>query len=158
MQRLIHPRTGSRKLHSLAHHLGIPLENRHRARDDAYATARILVELLRLLREKGVRTVGEIKLFEWMKGRQTWTINVTARRTKVDWAIEVAHLLDTRYAACEQVTLVCDNLNTHTKGAFYTAFPPAQARAYIKRINFCHTPKQGPGWPPSSAPSAGSGR
>ena len=65
------------------------------------------------------------------------------RRTKVDWAIEVAQLLDTRYADCEQVTLVCDNLNTHTKGAFYEAFEPEQARAYIKRINFCYTPKHG---------------
>ena len=46
------------------------------------------------------------------------------RRTKVDWASEVAQLLDTRYAACAKVTLVCDNLNTHTKGAFYEAFPP----------------------------------
>jgi len=63
-QKLIHPKTGSRKLHSLAHHLGIPLENRHRAHDDAYATARILIELLRLLEENGVRTVGEMKLFE----------------------------------------------------------------------------------------------
>src|SRR5437763_233244 len=69
----------------------------------------------------------------------------TAReqRTKVDWAIEVAHLLDTRYAHCAQITLVCDNLNTHTKGAFYTAFPPELARAYVKRINFCYTPKHG---------------
>src|SRR5262245_63182700 len=65
------------------------------------------------------------------------------RRTKVDWAIEVARMLDTRYATCAKVTLVCDNLNTHTKGAFYTAFPPEQARAYIKRINFCYTPKHG---------------
>jgi hypothetical protein len=65
------------------------------------------------------------------------------RRTKVDWAIEVAQMLDTRYADCECVTLVCDNLNTHTKGAFYEAFEPAQARAYIKRINFCYTPKHG---------------
>src|SRR5580704_13823180 len=63
------------------------------------------------------------------------------RRTKVDWAIEVARLLDSRYAAFAKVTLVCDHLNTHTKGAFYTAFPPEQARAYIKRINFCYTPK-----------------
>ena len=47
------------------------------------------------------------------------------RRTKVDWAIEVAQLLDTRYADCAEVTLVCDNLNTHTKGAFYEAFEPA---------------------------------
>ena len=47
-----------------------------------------------------------------------------ARRTKADWAMEVAQLLDTRYADCEEVTLVCDNLNTHTKGAFYEAFAP----------------------------------
>jgi len=65
------------------------------------------------------------------------------RRTKVDWAIEVAQLLDTRYVACAKVTLVCDNLNTHTKGAFYEAFPPERARAYVKRIEFCYTPKHG---------------
>jgi len=65
------------------------------------------------------------------------------RRTKVDWAIEVAQLLDTRYAPCAKVTLVCDNLNTHTKGAFYVAFPPDMARANVKRIDFCHTPKHG---------------
>lgn len=71
--------------------------------------------------------------------------HVTAReqRTKVDWAIEVAHLLDTRYVNCTRITLVCDNLNTHTKGAFYTAFPPEQARAYLKRIHLCYTPKHG---------------
>ena len=65
------------------------------------------------------------------------------RRTKADWAIEVAQMLDTRYADRAGVTLVCDNLNTHTKGAFYEAFQPEQARAYIKRINFCYTPKHG---------------
>ena len=64
-------------------------------------------------------------------------------RTKVDWAIEVAHLLDTRYANCEKVTLICDNLNTHSKGAFYEAFKPEQARTYVKRITFCYTPKHG---------------
>ena len=69
----------------------------------------------------------------------------TARpqRTKVDWAQEVAHQLDTRYAQCEWITLVLDNLNTHTKGAFYEAFPPEQARSYIRRIEFCYTPKHG---------------
>lgn len=66
-----------------------------------------------------------------------------ARRTKVDWAIEVAQLLDTRYADCAKVTLVCDNLNTHTKGAFYEAFEPERARGYVQRITFCHTPKHG---------------
>ncbi len=63
-QRLIHPKGGSRKLHSLAHDMGIPLRNRHRARDDAYATARVLMELLRLLEERQIHTVGQMKLFE----------------------------------------------------------------------------------------------
>ena len=65
------------------------------------------------------------------------------RRTKIDWAFEVAEELDTRYAGHEQVILVMDNLNTHTKGAFYEAFEPERARAYIKRIKFCYTPKHG---------------
>lgn len=69
----------------------------------------------------------------------------TARpqRTKADWAHEVAHLLDTHYADCRKVTLVLDNLNTHTKGAFYEVFEPAVARAYVKRIEFVYTPKHG---------------
>jgi hypothetical protein len=69
----------------------------------------------------------------------------TARpqRTKSDWALEVAHLLDTRYTNGETVTLVSDNLNTHTIGAFYEAFPPDRARAYVKRLDLVHTPKHG---------------
>ncbi len=65
------------------------------------------------------------------------------RRTKADWALEVAELLEGRYADCERVTLVCDNLNTHTRGAFYEVFEPARARALVRRIEFCHTPKHG---------------
>ncbi len=63
-QRLIETKTGSRKLHHLARQLGIPLQNRHRAYDDAYATARILLELISKLQQKGLNTVGEMKLFE----------------------------------------------------------------------------------------------
>ncbi len=62
------------------------------------------------------------------------------RRTKVDWAIEVAGLLDTRYVGCMKVTLVCDNLNTHTKGAFYTAFPPERARGISSGSTFAIRP------------------
>ena len=60
-----------------------------------------------------------------------------SRRTKIDWAIEMAHLLERRYAGCEKITLVCDNLNTHTKGAFYEAFEPCRAHALVRRIEFC---------------------
>ncbi len=65
------------------------------------------------------------------------------RRTKSDWAREVAELLEGRHAGCERVTLVSDNLNTHTRGAFYEVFEPARARALVRRIEFCHTPKHG---------------
>ena len=65
------------------------------------------------------------------------------RRTKTDRAVEVARLLEGRYVECEKITLVCDNLNTHTKGAFYEAFSPDRARASVRRIEFCYTPKHG---------------
>ena len=66
-----------------------------------------------------------------------------ARRTKADWAVEVAGLLEGRYADCPRVTLVCDNLNTHTKGAFYEVFEPVRARELVRRLEFCYTPKHG---------------
>ncbi len=50
-------------------------------------------------------------------------VAVRETKTKVDWAIEMASLMEGRYAEVERVTLVCDNLNTHTKGAFYESFP-----------------------------------
>ena len=53
-------------------------------------------------------------------------------------------MLEGRYRDCEKITLVCDNLNTHTKGAFYEAFEPERARAnWCCRIEFCYTPKHG---------------
>ena len=64
-----------------------------------------------------------------------------SRRTKVDCAIEMANLLEERYADCKQLILVSDNLNTHTKGAFYEAFEPAKARELVRRIEFRYTPK-----------------
>jgi hypothetical protein len=51
--------------------------------------------------------------------------------------------MDGRYARVERVTVVCDNLNTHTKGAFYESFPPDRARRLVRRIEFCYTPKHG---------------
>ena len=70
-------------------------------------------------------------------------VSVRPHRTKVDWAFEMEELLRTRYADAEKVILVSDNLNTHTKGAFYEAFPPDQARAIVQRLEFRFTPKHG---------------
>ena len=70
-------------------------------------------------------------------------VSVRERRTKVDWAQEVEELFRTRYPSAEKVILVSDNLNTHTKGAFYTAFEPEKARLLVRRLELCHTPKHG---------------
>jgi len=51
--------------------------------------------------------------------------------------------MEGRYRQCAKITLVCDNLNTHTIGAFYEAFSPARARKLVRRIEFCQTPKHG---------------
>ena len=87
---------------------------------------------------------GTAAIFMFAEPLSCWR-QATARkhRRKSDWAQEVALLLDGRYSDCDQITLVCDNLNTHTKGAFYEAFEPEQARAYVRRIEFCYTPKHG---------------
>lgn len=70
-------------------------------------------------------------------------VSVRDRRTTVDWAREVAGLLQTRSASAEQVILVCDNLNPHPNGAFYEAFAAGKARALVRRLDCCHTPKHG---------------
>jgi len=63
-------------------------------------------------------------------------VSVRPRRTKIDWAIEMEQLLRTQYANAEKIILVCDNLNTHTRGAFYEAFPAEKAREIVQQLNF----------------------
>lgn len=70
-------------------------------------------------------------------------VSVQRQRTKVDWAREVAALLEGRYAQAEKLILVCDNLNTHTVGGFYEAFDPERARSLVRRLELRHTPKHG---------------
>jgi hypothetical protein len=72
---------------------------------------------------------GTASIFMFAEPLAGWR-QATARehRTKSDWAIEVAAHLDGRFADCERIRLVSDNLNTHTKGAFYEVFPPEKAR------------------------------
>ena len=87
---------------------------------------------------------GTASIFMFCEPLAGWRhVSVRERRTKVDWAQEMAHFLGTRYLSAQKVILVCDNLNTHTKGAFYEAFEPATARSLVQRVEFCHIPKHG---------------
>jgi len=67
---------------------------------------------------------------------------VTERRTKRDWALFVESIA-ARYPEAERITLIMDNLNTHTPAALYETFDPAKAKALWDRFEFIHTPKHG---------------
>jgi hypothetical protein len=87
---------------------------------------------------------GTANIFMFTEPLAGWRdVAVRETKTKFDWATEMARLLEGRYAQCERVILVCDNLNTHTKGAFYEAFDPERARQLVRRIEFRYTPKHG---------------
>ncbi len=48
------------KLNLVAKHLDVPLENHHRALDDAEATGKIFIKLMNLMKEQGIHTLGDI--------------------------------------------------------------------------------------------------
>jgi hypothetical protein len=71
------------------------------------------------------------------------TVQITDRRTKIDWALFIQFLLLTVYPKAAVVVLVMDNLNTHGIGSLYEAFNPAMARSLASRLEIHHTPKHG---------------
>ena len=70
-------------------------------------------------------------------------VEVTDRRTSIDWAHQVKALVDGRYKDADTLVLVEDNLNTHTPASFYKAFEPEEARRIIDKLEFHYTPKHG---------------
>jgi len=72
----------------------------------------------------------------------TRMVEVTESKTKEDWAYFVEKIAS-RYEGAERITLVMDNLNTHTPGSLYEAFTPEKAKALWDRFEFVYTPKHG---------------
>ena len=87
---------------------------------------------------------GVANVFMFTEPLSGWReVAIREQKTKVDWALAMAELLEGRYAQCAKVLVVCDNLNTHTMGAFYEVFAPERARAMVRRLEFHYTPKHG---------------
>jgi hypothetical protein len=70
-------------------------------------------------------------------------VKVTERRTRKDYAQCVRELVDVYYPRARKIRLVQDNLNTHDGASPYEAFPPAQARRLLDKIEWHYTPKHG---------------
>ncbi len=87
---------------------------------------------------------GTANLFMLFAPLEGWRhVEVTERRTAVDYAKILRDLADIHFANASKIVLVQDNLNTHVPASLYEAFEPAEARRIIERFEWHYTPKHG---------------
>jgi hypothetical protein len=89
------------------------------------------------------RRCGTCNIFlacEPLAGRRM--VKVTERRAKQDWAHFLQDIAE-EYRGVDKITLVMDNLNTHSPGSLYETFPPEVAKSLWRRFEFVYTPKHG---------------
>ena len=76
---------------------------------------------------------GTRNLFMFCEPKGGWRhVEVTGRRTAVDFAQQMKWLVDEAYPDATLIRLVLDNLNTHKPGSLYEAFAPSEARRIAK--------------------------
>ena len=68
---------------------------------------------------------------------------VTERRTRIDWALQIKKLVTTDFPDSEKIVLVMDNLDIHSMGSLYKAFPPDEAKRLREKLEVHFTPKHG---------------
>ena len=87
---------------------------------------------------------GTANIFMLFAPLEGWRhVEVTARRTAIDYAGVLRDLCDLHFPKAARIVLVQDNLNTHTPASLYEAFAPAEARRIIERFEWHYTPKHG---------------
>jgi transposase len=88
------------------------------------------------------RRNGTANLFIFLDVHRPWRkVKVTDSRAAVDFAACMRELTDLHFPDAERIRLVLDNLSTHTAGALYQAFPAAEARRVLRRLEFHYVPK-----------------
>ncbi|MDH2357322.1 IS630 family transposase [Bradyrhizobium sp. SSUT112] len=88
------------------------------------------------------RRNGTVNLFILLDVHRPWRkVKVTERRAAEDYAQCMRDLVDIHYPGAEIIRIVQDNLSTHSAGALYQTFPPAEARRILRRLEFHYTPK-----------------
>jgi transposase len=87
---------------------------------------------------------GTCVIFMFSAPLEKWRkADVTERRTKTDFAHQIKRLVTVDSPDAEKITLVLDNLNIHTIGSLYKAFPPEEARMLREKLEIHYTPKHG---------------
>ncbi|HWV36840.1 MAG TPA: IS630 family transposase [Thermomicrobiales bacterium] len=86
---------------------------------------------------------GSVNVFVSCAPHLGWRdVQVTERRTAVDWAQAMQRLVN-QFPDAEQLIVVMDNLNTHRLASLYTAFPAAEARRIARKLDLRLTPLHG---------------
>lgn len=87
---------------------------------------------------------GVSNLFMFFSPLKNWRhVEVTDRRTKIDWAKAVRQLVEEHFSQAKRITLVMDNLNTHNPSSLYEAFAPEIAKRILDKLDIHYTPKHG---------------
>ena len=87
---------------------------------------------------------GVCNLFMFFEPLTAWRhVEVTDRRTAIDYAQQMQYLVDIRYPDATKITVVHDQLNTHVPASLYKAFAPAEAKRILNKLKFHYTPKHG---------------
>ncbi len=87
---------------------------------------------------------GTANLFMLFAPLEGWRhVEVTDRRTAIDYAKILKDLSDTHFQRADKIVLVQDNLNTHSPASLYEAFAPDEARRLFERFEWHYTPKHG---------------
>jgi DDE superfamily endonuclease len=87
---------------------------------------------------------GTANLFMMFAPLEGWRyIEITDRRTAIDYAHALEALSDTHFPNAKKIILVQDNLNTHKPASLYEAFLPDKARRLVERFEWHYTPKHG---------------
>jgi hypothetical protein len=87
---------------------------------------------------------GNCVIFMFSAPLEKWRrADVTEHRTKLDWAHQIKKLVTVDFPDKKKFVLVMDNLNTHTIGSLYKAFPPEEARQLRDKLEIHNTPKHG---------------
>jgi hypothetical protein len=87
---------------------------------------------------------GTCVIFMFTAPLENWRrAEVTECRTKIDFANKKKKLVTVDFPDAEKIILVMDNLNTHTIGSLYKAFPPEEAKMLRDKLEIHYTPKHG---------------
>ena len=87
---------------------------------------------------------GVVNCFLLSEPLRGWRqVRLSAQRTRIDWAHCVRELVDVHYPHAERITLVLDQLNTHSPASLYEAFPPPEAKRLADKLEIHYTPKHG---------------